>query len=114
MTATKGLVVTALVLASTACLKLPDTTAATYGPAPASYGAPPVSPTLYQPPPLSSTLPSQPAPLPVVAGSMGGTQVRYLPPQPFSSTSLISPPPSFSSPSQIGPQRADWKPSGGC
>ncbi len=118
MKAAMALAATTLMLASTACLQLPDATAASYGPVPAPYGAPPVAPVLYQPPPyqpppLGSTLPSQPVPIPVVAGPTTTPQVRYLPPQPFTSTSLITPTPSFSSTSLIGPQRTDWKPGGG-
>jgi hypothetical protein len=117
------LAATALVLASTACVQPPDPAMTSYGAAPAPYWPQPAAPALYQPPPyqpppLSATLPSQPAPLPVVAGPTNTPPVRYVPPPPFASASLLTPPPSysspsFSSPSLIGPQRVDWKPGGG-
>ena len=114
----KAAIALALVLASTACVQLPDTSAASYGTALAPYWPQPMAPSLYQPPPyqpppLSATPPSQPVPMPVVEGPTNTPQVRYLPPPPFASASLITPTPSFSSPSLIGPQRADWKPGGG-
>lgn len=118
MKAAIALTATALVLASTACVQLPDMSAASYGTAPEPYRPLPVATAFYQPPPyrpppLGATLPSQPVPMPVVAGPTNAPQVRYLPPPPFASTSLITPPPSFSLPSLIGPQRADWRPGGG-
>jgi hypothetical protein len=106
------------ILATVGCLQLPDMSETSYGAAPAPYpslpAAPAYQPPPYQPPPPLSVLqPLQSAPLPVVAGPTTAPQVRYLPPQPFASTSLITPAPSSSSPSLIGPQRTDWKPGGG-
>ena len=115
-----SLPVTALVLASAACVQLPDPAAAFYAPAPEPYRARPVArgfyqPPPYQPPPLGSALPPQAAsaPVPIGARPTFEPQVRYVPPPAVASTSLLTPTPSFSSPSLIGPQRADWKSGGG-
>lgn len=111
------LAATVLVLASTACVQLPDQGTASNDAAPPPYRPQPLPAATYQPPPYQpppSIIPLSPAmPQPMTSVPAARDQVRYLPAPSYASTSLLTPTPSFSSPSLLGPQRADWKPLGG-